>query len=63
MASYNPATINVSTRSGTISYSGVYLNMLDNSKVLFSEQSLEDCSYIQSMLDYWGVKKLEDLEE
>jgi hypothetical protein len=37
--------------------------MLDGAKVLFSEQSLEDCSYIQSMLDYWGVKMLEDLNQ
>jgi hypothetical protein len=63
MVSYNPTIIKVSGRSGTTYYSGVYLNMLDGAKVLFSEQSLEDCSYIQSMLDYWGVKKLESLEE
>lgn len=61
MVSYNPTIINVGTRSGTTSYSGLYLNMLDNTKVLFSEQILEDCTYIQSMLDYWGVKKLEDI--
>jgi len=63
MVSYNPTTINISTRSGTTSYSGLYLNMLDGTKVLFSERSLEDCSYIQSMLDYWGIKKLENLDE
>ena len=63
MVSYNPTTINISTRSGTTSYSGLSLNLLDETKILFSERSLEDCSYIQSMLDYWGDKKLESLEE
>ena len=59
MLSYNDTTIEVSRRSGTITYSGFYLHLGDGRKVLLSERSLaaEDCVYIEEMLDYWGVKK------
>jgi hypothetical protein len=43
MVSYNSTSINVSTRSGSIAYPGVYINLVDGSKVLISEQRLEDC--------------------
>jgi len=62
MLSYNDTTIEVSRRSGTTTYSGFYLHLGDGRKVLFSERSIavEDCVYIEEMLDYWGVKKGED---
>jgi hypothetical protein len=61
MLSFKDTTIKVSTRSGTLTYSGFYLHLADGSRVLFSERNfeVENYVYIESMLAYWGIKKME----
>ena len=62
MICYTDTTISVTTRSGTTTYAGLFIHMNDGAKVLLSERNLEDCTYIGSMLDYWGIKKLKEEE-
>ena len=62
MISYSDTNIYVTTKSRTTRYSGFYLHLFDGKKILFSEQNfaVEDYVYVESMLAYWGVKKLGD---
>jgi len=62
MVSYADKTVSIRTRSGTTTYSGLQICLNDDTKVLLSERNLEDCTYIGSMLNYWGIKKLESKE-
>jgi len=63
IVAYEGAVVKVSTRSGTITYPGFVLQLLDGTKLMASQRGLDDILYITQMLDYWGIKKLEGEEQ
>jgi hypothetical protein len=62
IVSYQDKRTEYNTRSGKITYSGITAYLIDGAKVVFTERCLEDYLYIESMLAYWGVKKIEGEE-
>ena len=60
--SYQDAAAELTVRNSTTQYSGIDIGMLDGTKIIISEKSLDDISYIKTMLDYWGINKSEGEE-